>query len=194
MRVLTCSRHFPKGHPKAGQRTYFVEKIYKSIWDAHKGSTNPLHPYWEQYDQAFPVTGDFNENIHQHQPKHHTIRAGSRWKVGDMISLRVWSDKPYRSKQIEFAQVEVKKVWPISIHIVGNELLWQLPGIGSGAFDILSDGLKIIARNDGLKVQDFIDWFSIHPKKKSQLFTGQIICWSDNVEYIPSTLTEKVKG
>jgi hypothetical protein len=184
MKVLTCSRHFPKDHPKAGQRTWFVEKIYKSIWDAHKGSTNPLHPFWEQYDQAFPVTGDFNENIHQHQPKHHTIRAGSRWKVGDMISLRVWSDKPYRSKQIEFAQVEVKKVWTIEI----SEFWWINDCIQE------HEQVRTLAENDGLSYEDFVALFKIHPKKKDETFTGQIICWSDAIEYTPSIITEKVKG
>jgi hypothetical protein len=190
MKVLTCSRTFHKDHPKKGQPTWFVEKIYKSIWGAHEGSTNPLHPYWEQYDQAFPVTGDFNENIHQHQPKHHTIRAGSRWKVGDMISLRVWSDKPYRSKQIEFAQVEVKKVWSIEINVIQTSPVIIIEGKR-----LTYEAGKELASNDGLSLTDFIGWFSIHPKKKSQLFTGQIICWSEIVEYSkPSTLTEKVKG
>lgn len=186
MKVLTFSRQFPKGHPKAGQPTWFVEKIWKGIWDAYKGSNNPLHPWWEQYDQAFPLWKkgfNVNENIHVHQPKHHTIRAGSRFKPGDMASLRVWSDKPYRSKQVEFAQVEVKKTWEIIIHKVDNEFVWQVKGSGSGLFNTSSESLKIIARNDGLEVQDFIDWFAIHPKKQEQIFTGQIICWNETIEY-----------
>lgn len=186
MKVLTFSRQFPKGHPKAGRPTWFVEKIWKSIWDAHEGGNNPLHPWWEKYDEAFPLWKkgfNVNENIHVHQPKHHTIRAGSRFKPGDMASLRVWTGLPRRSKQIEFAQVEVKKTWPVNIHIVGKELLWQLPGIGTGGFDTLSEGLNIISQNDGMEVQDFIDWFAIHPKKQEQKFTGQIICWNETIEY-----------
>ena len=186
MKVLTFSRHFPKGHPKDGEKTYFVEKVWKSIWDDYPGSNNPLSPWWEKYDEAFPqwVNGfDDKENIHQHQPKHHTIRTGFRFKAGDMASLRVWSGAPYRSKQIEFAQVEVKKVWLIDLHIVGNEILWQLPGSGAGLFDKHSEGLKIIANNDGLSVEDFISWFNTHPKKNSTVFTGQIICWDGYIEY-----------
>jgi hypothetical protein len=186
MKVLTFSKHFPKDHPKAGDKPYFVEKVWKSIWDDYSGSNNPLSPWWEKYDEAFPqwVNGfDDKENIHQHQPKHHTIRSGSRFKAGDMASLRVWSDKPYRSKQVEFAQVEVKKVWPFSLHFVGDELIWQIPSIGSGAFETTSNSLKIIANNDGLEVRDFLDLFVIHPKTKGQVFTGQIICWSDKITY-----------
>lgn len=31
MKVLTFSRQFPKGHPKAGHPTWFVEKVLNSI-------------------------------------------------------------------------------------------------------------------------------------------------------------------
>jgi hypothetical protein len=119
--------------------------------------------------------------------KHHTIRSSNRFKVGDMASLRVWSDKPYRSKQIEFAQVEVKKVWPVVIII-------------DDIFNPICSGDKVlpaglVARNDGLEPEDFTNWFKIHPKKSGAIFTGQIICWSDSIEYSkPSTLTEKMEG
>ena len=36
-------------------------------------------------------------------------------KVGDRESWREWSGKPYRSKQIELAQVELTEVSPITI-------------------------------------------------------------------------------
>jgi hypothetical protein len=95
-----------------------------------------------------------------------------------MASLRIWSGLPYRSKQIEFAQVEVKKVWEIEITIV------------NGAIGIKINGVTIkgmagpgIAKNDGLEWIDFVNWFNIHPKKKQQVFTGQIICWNDKIEY-----------
>lgn len=32
--------------------------------------------------------------------KHHTIRAGNRFKTGDYFSPRVWSGSPYNSKQL----------------------------------------------------------------------------------------------
>lgn len=177
MKVLTFSRHFPKGHPKARQPTWFVEKVWKSIWDSYKGGSNPLHPFWEVYDGAFPTKFDMKENIHQHQPKHHTIRSGSRFKPGDMASLRVWSGAPYRSKQIEFAQVEVKKVW--SIEIVISHTWWSFR-INDKFY---CGNVDVIANNDGLELQDFIDWFTIHPKSIDREFKGQIICWDDSIEY-----------
>jgi hypothetical protein len=95
-----------------------------------------------------------------------------------MASLRVWSDKPYRSKQIEFAQVEVKKTWDITIGD-GN---YSINTIQQGSF-IPDCGLQKLASNDGLHVDDFWSWFNIHPKKLGDVFTGQIICWSDKIEY-----------
>lgn len=163
MKVLTFSRHFPQGHPKAGQPTHFVEKIEACLADIIPGwemsKTFTLHE-WEPY---------YNCTM----PKHHTIRAGNRFKPGDMVSLRVWSDKPYRSKQIEFAQVEIKKTWDIEI----NEF-WFING------EMLEHEKVIdLAANDGLTYFDFISWFNIHPKKKEQAFKGQIISWNDSIEY-----------
>ncbi len=182
MKVLTCSRHFPKGHPRQGESTWFVEKILSVVLRNANGRLN-----LDDINAAirllvndfFIIDGDHN--------KYHTIRAGNRFKPGDMASLRVWSDKPYRSKQIEFAQVEVKKVWGIEINVIqtcpviliANKLLTYEAG-------------KELAANDGLLLTDFISWFSIHPKKKEQTFTGQIICWSDAIEYgKPFPQTEK---
>lgn len=186
MKVLMFSRQFPKEHPKAGKPTYFVEKILLGLYESKQISVskcvelargaglNENHPMYyidtlRGYDCSFL--------------KHHTIRAGSRFKPGNTVSLRVWSDKPYRSKQIEFAQVEVKKTWGFNIHVVGDDLMWQVPGSGSGSFDTKSESLKIIASNDGLEIRDFIDWFTIHPKAKGQAFTGQIICWGNSINY-----------
>jgi hypothetical protein len=182
MKVLTCSRHFPKGHPKAGQPTYFVEKILRDL---------SIPNYWAEFqewnkEKPMEILHEFSRTFYYpvQGNKHHTIRAGSRWKVGDMISLRVWSDKPYRSKQIEFAQVEVKKVWNIEI----SEFWWINDCI-------LEHGqVAALAKNDGLTYEDFVAWFKIHPKKKDETFTGQIICWSSAIEYTPSTLTEKMEG
>lgn len=183
MKVLTFSRHFPKGHPKVGQPTYFAEKI----WNSFRNSSYSLPPHIAKYTGQYPFKEDEYlqacQRIKTIGSKFHTIRAGNRFSPGDMASLRVWSDKPYRSKQIEFAQVEVKKVWQFNIHVVGDELIWQIPGTGSGEFTTLSLGLAIIAGNDGLDIRDFIDWFTIHPKYKGDVFTGQIICWDDSIEY-----------
>lgn len=165
MKVLTFSRHFPKGHPKAGQPTYFVEKVFASLKDIIIPDPLAIPGFiWAQYEDC-------------KLPKGHTIRSGSRFSPGDMASLRVWSDKPYRSKQIEFAQVEVKKVW--SVEIVISHTWWSFKIDGK----FFGGDVAKIANNDGLELQDFIDWFTIHPKSIDREFKGQIICWNDSIEY-----------
>lgn len=186
MHVLTCSRHFPKGHPKTGEPTFFVEQILNVLLPRPNGvvNLNDIKP------EIRPFVNDFYI-IDGSMCKYTTIRAGSRFKPGDMVSLRVWSDKPYRSKQIEFAQVEVKKVYPIEIYI--GDLIVEVK------VDEISQSLEdkeLIAKNDGLELSDFVNWFKIHPKaKKGIFFTGQIICWSNAIEYgKPELLTDKMKA
>jgi hypothetical protein len=94
-----------------------------------------------------------------------------------MASLRIWSGSPYRSKQIEFAQVEVVKTWDIEI-IIKNEAMTTVINGMEHAFII-----DLIAKNDGLSLTDFYDWFNVHKKKKRDVFTGQVLCWSPNVSY-----------
>jgi hypothetical protein len=186
MKVLTFSRYYPAGHPKKGRPTGFVEKILYDLVERKVYSRSKAVEMARAtgIDEHHPMY--YIDTFHQYgcsMSKGHTIRVGNRWKVGDMASLRVWSGYPYRSKQIEFAQVEIKKVWQFNIHVVGDELIWQVPGSGSGSFDTISESLKIIASNDGLEIRDFIDWFAFHPKVKGQAFAGQILCWSDKINY-----------
>ncbi len=112
------------------------------------------------------------------EPKHHTIRAGSRFKVGDKFSPRVWSGKPYNSKQIIIApDIEVKKVFEIGIY---SGIVIDKKGFCEAYNYKPSENLTKLSSNDGLSVQDMLDWFQVEKKKE---FTGQIICWNENVNY-----------
>lgn len=179
MKVLTFSRHFPTGHPKAGQKTYFVEKVWNTMRLPDFSLPKEMRQYIHAYEQLLSPE-QYLQGINVQDKKHHTIRSGSRWKPGDMASLRVWSDKPYRSKQIEFAQVEIVRVWEIEI-----SEFWFVNG------GILEHRQVVeLAKNDGLEYTDFVNWFNIHPKQKDHVFKGQILTWSDKINY--THLTEKV--
>lgn len=172
-KVLTFSRKFPAYHPKAGQPTYFVEKIAKSL---HKSGLAP----WDIPDEIF-----CQEMYYLSEPKNHTIRAGNRWKVGDKFSPRVWGDDinpksgksgAYQSKQIIIApDIEVKKVWEFFIN--GGEFKID-DNIYGGESESIFELLELIALNDGLNRHDLMAWFK-YPKP----FSGQIICWNENVNY-----------
>lgn len=160
-RVITLSRQFLKGHPKAGHPTYFVEKVFASlgISDTSYGGIPVNDSVWRTC-----------------LPKHHTIRFGRRWKDGDMASLRVWSGKPYGSKQVKIApdvKLRVVDIWVdydndrMYVH-KGDTLCYLVNGC---------DKLTILAANDGLSSQYFLDWFEVG--KKTGLHEAQILIWGN---------------
>lgn len=154
-RVITFSRTFPSYHPKAGQPTYFVEKIWKSLGGASVPYATFSSLNWREVEGI----------------KHHTIRAGHRWKVGDWFSPRVWSGKPYNSKQIIIApDIQIKNIWDFEIHSG-----WAFFD-GQRKSDVGTFGR--LANNDGLEFQDLKDWLK-YPKN----FDGQIICWNESANY-----------
>jgi len=170
-RVITFSRQYPAYHPKAGEPTYFVEKIWKALWEANKTRHNPVDGYWQQYDEAFPCQYVEGEDIHTHTPKLHTIRSGNRWKAGDWFSPRVWTGKPYNSKMLQFApDMQVKK----TIRVYCDGMLWWVNNQPAATHI-----MEKVAGNDGLLHTDLLDWFR-WPYKP---FKGQIICWDENVSY-----------
>lgn len=165
-KVIILSRQFPGYHPKAGQPTYFVEKFWNSL-------------YGKNWFEAECPQLAFSKGIHlTDDKKHHTIRAGSRFKVGDKFSPRVWSGKPYKSKQIIIApDTEIKKIWNIDICNIGTLLepdnVLCIDGSRLGI-----NSTSELATNDGLSFMELLQWFKF-PKP----FKGQIICWNESVEY-----------
>lgn len=169
-KVLTFSRVFPAYHPKAGQKTFFVEKILSSL--SMQGYA--VHP--------------FPQELEGYVPKHHTIREGSRWKVGDKFSPRFWSGKPYNSKQIIIApDIEVKKVWRFEMipALWADECEFVLTLNDGNELMLTKQGIIEIASNDGLLLSDFIYWFAGKNMVSSlrKPFKGQIICWNEQITY-----------
>lgn len=165
-KVIIFSRVFPKYHQKSGKPTYFVEKFFKSLF------IMKCIPTELATDFNFAVMNDEN-----YMPKHHTIRSGNRWKVGDKFSPRVWSDKPYHSKQIILCEdVEIKQIYQIRIWRE-SPLNWR---IYINSQIISAPKITELAKNDGLSHKDLLEWFNVPVEKN---FEGQIICWSDAVSY-----------
>lgn len=180
MKVITFSRFFPAKHPRQGEETFFVEKIWKGLktGNRHDGEYTiwSKHPrlmkagYWQLphiwRDQMCDKT---------FKPKYHTIRAGDRWQVGEKFAPRIWSGKAYASKQIEFAPpIEIKKIWNFCLTPNGYVI---------GAMNCDLQMLTRIAENDGLTADDFELWFAVHPKAKKDGFFGRVICWNEKIEY-----------
>jgi hypothetical protein len=140
--VITFSREFPSTHKRSGEETGFVEKIL---------SGNKIHTIRDSYY--------FWED-----------RFKKIYKGDACLSLRYWSGKPYKSKQVEFLKLTKDDgigMQPIVIDD-NKDFLFVKPlspneKIMKGHFSNINKPdpylLNEIAKNDGLDVDDFEDWF-----------------------------------
>jgi len=147
--VLTVSRKFPATHPEKGKPTLFVEKVLNAL---------------------IPFGLIDNSNTKQHQleftgkDKIHTIRGNYElWKKridevkkgNAVLSLRYWSGKPYKSKQVEFAGLDQMSDIGVQKLIFKNSD-FNLPMIAGKDLYMCIDSM---AYNDGLNDKDFRSWF-----------------------------------
>ena len=147
--VLTLSQNFPVTHSKAGQPTFFKDKFHAAI--THNDE------YWN---------------------KLHTIRANYQlWRErfdqierGEAcLSIRLWTGKPYCSKQVEIARLTAEDG-------IGLEMLQFKKGHEWGEWviadreDYWCTHVKpsTLAMNDGLSLEDWTEWFNNPAYDKSQ--------------------------
>lgn len=178
-KVITFSRTFPAYHPRKGEPTLFIEKFWNSFsvqildqefyvpFEDDLMDLNKALPFGVLYNfKAFAYGSRYNVGS-----KHHTIRSGHRFKAGDYFSPRVWSGKSYQSKQIIIApDTLIQKVYDFKI--IGGVFFINWVKV------IDESILHEIAKNDGLARSDLFKWF-----KYPADFNGQIICWSDKINY-----------
>lgn len=127
--VITVSEKFPKTHLKAGQETGFIDKI-----------------------------------INKH--KIHTIRSNyALWKKRfeeidkgkACLSVRVWEGVAYKSKQREifvFYKSDGISLQKIEFNNEENLYIYE-----SSWIDNKPQLVWDVAKNDGLKFEDFLHWF-----------------------------------
>ena len=179
------SRTFPAYHPRAGQATNFVEKVWMATADIYSPSfksIKELNAGKEELAWDFVTSIDKDTPFY---PKSHTIRAGHKVKVGDTITFFVWLGKPYDSKQMVIVPpITVKKVWNFEIADGDRQDIWLNRDLIHNSDEQLFHDEQLnltiqkIAHNDGLDIDNFIAWFK-YPKP----FSGQIICWNDKIKY-----------
>jgi hypothetical protein len=135
--VLTVSRTFPKTHKRAGNPTYFTEKIACGVF----------------------CPGDCND-CNFKNPKIHTIRANyDLWvkranEINEgkaILSIRYWSGMPYRSKQVELYKLEE----------IGVQKLEDPTNFVFAPIDGKTINWDEVAKNDGLSFDDFCEWFKV---------------------------------
>lgn len=170
--VLTVSTHYQSKHPKQGESTYFVEKIFACLADKIEGFKIPKD--FQEYD--------FHRYYNETMLKGHTIRANYElWKkrIDEVIagrailSIRIWTGKPYNSKQIEIARITkennpgIQKVY-IDIHCDESNIESSI----RAKVEEKEVDASLLAKNDGLNIVDFARWFF---PDLTGCFTGGII-------------------
>jgi hypothetical protein len=118
---------------------------------------------------------DFLKNI-QSGRKVHTIRANEkgRFKDGDVVEVRQWSGRPYRSTQERTGLVIKIGVEPVRLGLVRGL---------ADFYDGNAWSFRHVASKDGLPEQDFADWFFPHGQKGSEPWTGCVIHFT-NFRYV----------
>ena len=103
--------------------------------------------------------------------KRHTIRANAKgyYKDGDVVQITQWSGAPYRSKVEKTGVVIRIGLEPVTLTLLDNGTLSATVGFKT----VLPARL---AKNDGLTLEQFIDWF--FPLRKPGIFKGSIVHFS----------------
>jgi len=164
--VVLVSKTFFSQHPKAGNPTYFEQKILAGQIGA-EGIT------FAENGQEKAVVGQ----------KLHTCRSNfDFWKkkierlkaVGGVLSVRQWSDKPYRSEQEVITDIPSSVVGIQKLTIKYGEHKF-LPSV-EGKIICLPE----LAANDGLETYDFINWFKpVFEKENAEVLDFAIIHFTE---------------
>ena len=124
--VLTVSELFPKTHKKAGKPTGFPLAI-------------------KHYDKIHTIRG----NYELWEKRFKKINEGKA-----ILSVRVWSGKPYQSKQHEIFKYD-------NTHKIGLQKLEDPTNFVFASVEGKKVNWEDIAKNDGLSFEDFCEWFKV---------------------------------
>lgn len=157
--VITLSKQFMKGHPKDGESTYFKEQLLNTLFDNAGISACDCCEYkTRNCDLCGHKASNFRKKLH-------TIRGNYElWKKridevqkgNAVLSIRQWSDKPYRSKQEIICELSAKD--GIGIQTLECDYPFALV-INDKSLHLRDQ--KILAVNDGLDYEDWVKWFDL---------------------------------
>ena len=141
--VITLSRHFLANHKRAGEETHFKEKFIlgQGLTDYDTPSMAKIHtiranyPLWEKRIKE--------------------VQEGRA-----VLSIRQWTGKPYRSKQVEIAMltaengvgVQKARIMPEANFLIAIDENYD-------KYLCTADEIEKIAQNDGLSIEDWKEWF-----------------------------------
>ena len=123
--VITLSRNFLANHKRAGEETHFKEKFISGE-KLHTIRAN--YPLWEKRIKE--------------------VQEGRA-----ILSIRQWTGKPYRSKQVEIATLTAENGVGLQ-RLEFTDCRLRFPYVGSEWTSMIS-----LAKNDGLSLNDWVGWF-----------------------------------
>lgn len=154
--VLMLSAVFPKTHNKARMSTGF--KVKFSLGQGCPDCASPQ-------DLSGINISNCNSCVRACSfPKLHTIRANyPLWEKRikevqagrAVLSIRQWTGKPYRSKQVEIATLTAGSGVGIQLMELTNDFAECIIGDHHHSY-------VTVAKNDGLHPADWLDWFSAY--------------------------------
>lgn len=165
---LGVSTTFPSTHKRKGEKTFFKEQIEMAL-GCRECET--------EQDLSGRNISNCNSchNAALLDLKIHTIRSNyPLWekrmkKVQEgnaVIELFYWSGKPYHSKQIVFATLDKDSECGVQELIFLNNDITQANIQNTELDEFECEDYKYIAKNDGLSIQDFKDWFKSYDLSK----------------------------
>lgn len=161
---MPVSVKFTKGHPRAGEKTYFIPKIELALELVNNTCSECVikHGNSEKCKICFVANGAW--------PKLHTIRGKyERWvKIMDevqagraVVDLYYWDGKPYGKgvKQVVFATLDKDS----GCGVQKLEFYENKDGVPCIKYPIINNisepVITQIAKNDGLSLDNFKAWF-----------------------------------
>lgn len=134
--IITLSKYFLANHKRAGEETHFKEKFLlgQGLTDYDTPSLVKIHtiranyPLWEKRIKE--------------------VQEGRA-----ILSIRQWTGKPYRSKQVEIATLTAEDGVGLQ-RLEFTDCRLRFPYVDSEWTSMVS-----LAKNDGLSLNDWVGWF-----------------------------------
>ena len=134
--VITLSQVFPVTHKRAGEPTGFKDAFLQGQEDIFEGKFHTIRANYELWSKRFEK-----------------IEKGEAF-----LSIRQWTGKPYRSKQVEIARLTKENGIGI------QKLCFHKDGDGNRSLILFTidgkpENILFLAKNDGLSFEDWKEWF-----------------------------------
>lgn len=174
---IMISKNFMKDHPRAGQPTFFKEKIWagqaETRFPEFKFPKEDVDYDWHEYYNAIPKIHTIRDNYDYWARVAEEVNAGR-----GILSLRQWTKSPYNfardgSKQKEFLRLTKMGVQRAKIVGVTMDCMGEISNGLVAEIEGEARMIPIVAKRDGLSTEDFIAWF------KEPMSNGAVIHFTD---------------